>query len=262
MMDVPKTLDNRPLSWPETLIGLLPFVVFGPLKVWLMYPARFGPENPSWYATSQTQLFGLCLLLGLVVGPLTGWRRWSFPYFCFGVVMVALWVLSLPNRWLYAVVPVREMGPLEQLPVRVAAFSSSVIAFVLLVLGIYFLVHRVSAFQVLGVRVRQDWTQLSFGLYTVATLALSGVDYDEAPVFTVLLILPSIIMFLGALAYLRSTTRTGRIGSLALGLALALGVAIARQLYFVLYGVVLVGIVFLPALFEVARAQDTQYRLR
>jgi asparagine N-glycosylation enzyme membrane subunit Stt3 len=85
---------------------------------------------------------------------------------------------------------------------------------------------------------------------------LSGADYDEDPRLTLAVILPGVIVLLSAVAHLRSTNKIQRILSLLLGLLVAVAVSIWRHWYYILYGVFLAAIVFLPSLLESLRPQS------
>jgi len=85
---------------------------------------------------------------------------------------------------------------------------------------------------------------------------LSAIDYDEDPQLTLAVILPGVIVLLSAVAHLRSTNKIQRILSLLLGLIVAVAVSIWRHWYYILYGVFLAGIVFLPSLLESLRPQS------
>jgi hypothetical protein len=72
--------------------------------------------------------------------------------------------------------------------------------------------------------IRQDWTLLSYALYACAFLLLSTNDMDESPVYNFQVLLPSLITWLGALAYLRLADPLKKVGALLV--AVLLGVSI------------------------------------
>lgn len=165
-MNAPATLDDRPLSWPETLIGLFPFVVFGPVAIWLAYPYPYPAESVSgWFVAVQIPLYVLCLLFGLVAGWITNWRRWSFPYLGMGVLLLGSWIVSESNEWMYAMGLREGLGLLELVLPRVGGFALILGAFALVLMVGFLLTRVVGALQMLYSRIRQDWTQLSFGLH-------------------------------------------------------------------------------------------------
>lgn len=250
-MNLQPPLTERPLSWSETAIGLFPFFLFGPFTLWLAYPYPF-PANslPDWFFRVQTSLFLLCSLFGLVAGWLTNWRRWVFPYLGFGILLLIAWILNTSNQWLYATSPKGLTGPFEVFLIRVFAFAVILGAFAISAVLIILMLRLVPPLQSLYHRTREDWTRLSFALYVAALIVLNGVDHDEDPVMTFLLLLPGLTVFFGALAYLRSGTRTQRLWSLVLGLAFALALATLRHWFFILYAVMLTPLVFFPLLFE------------
>jgi lipoprotein signal peptidase len=99
--------------------------------------------------------------------------------------------------------------------------------------------------------VRRDWTRLSFGLFVSAGILFGLIEHEEDPALTVFVFLPSLIVLLGAFAYLRSATKAQRILAMLISLALAIGVrAAGGKLFYGGYGAVLGAIIFIPALLE------------
>ena len=135
-------------------------------------------------------------------------------------------------------------------------FVQALAFYVLVPAAVLMLMRRLGWLRPLYLRIRQDWTQLSFGLSVVSALMLSGVDYDEDPQLTLAVILPGVIVLLSAVAHLRSTNKIQRVLSLVLGLIVAVAVSIWRHWYYILYGMFLAGIVFLPAVLELLRPQS------
>jgi len=105
--------------------------------------------------------------------------------------------------------------------------------------------------------VRRDWTQLSFSLFLGAGILFGLIDHEEDPALTVFVFLPSLIVLLGAFAYLRSATKAQRILAMLTSLALAIGVrAAGGKLFYGGYGAVLGVIIFIPALLELLPPAD------
>ncbi len=257
-MSTPTPLSVRPLSWPETLIGLFPFFLFGPLAVWLAYPYPYPRDSLSaWFVGIWVPLYLLCALFGLVVGWITGWRRWSFPYLGLGIYAVGGLILSAINAlmWRFASSLKQDLSWPELVLLPIAGFALILCAFTLLLLVAFLLARVVVRFRMLYLRIRQDWTLLSFGLSIGATIAM-GVEHEEDPAMTILVILPSLTVFCSALTYLRSTSRIGRVGSLLVGLALAVALSLLRHGWFIVYAAILIPIIFLPALFELRSLQN------
>lgn len=258
-MSTPTPTQVRPLSWPEILIGLFPFLLFGPVAVWLAYPFPYPPDSVSgWFVRVEPPLYLLCLLFGLVAGWITGWRRWTFPYLGFGIYLVGGWIMSTVNDllWSYASGFHGELGWPQVILFQVAGFALILGAFALVLLVAYFLTRVVHRLRMLYVIIRHDWTRLSFGLTIGAVIAMSGSDHEEDPVLTALVILPSLILLFSALSYLRSTSRSGQVWSLLLGLGLAVSVSILRHGWYIVYAMMLLPIIFLPALFALRPPQN------
>lgn len=255
-MNAAEHIDSRPLSWFETLIGLLPFFVFGPLNVWLAFPFPY-PEGSvaRWFFASQTPLFVVGGLAGLAVGWVTGWRRWVFPYLGLGILVSAGWIVSESTRWVYATGLSREIPFIGQVVMTWASFALVVAAFAVVLLAVAVLMRTVGSIRLLYLRLVRDWTQLSFGLSIIAAILLGGVDHEEDRNLTLLLVLPSVAALLTALFYLRSRTPRQRAWMLVFGFALAFALGTARAPYYILYAVILLPIVFVPLLFELLPRQ-------
>jgi hypothetical protein len=239
-------LDEHPSSWLGTLIGALPFLLFGPITVLLAYPYSHLRS-----AVLLNIIYPLVLLIGLAAGWSAKWPRWSFPYLCVGILLCDHWIAQSIGQLIQSGVP-RVFG-LDQEWTMVGQFVQSLAFYVLVPAAVLLLMRRIGWLRPLYLRIRQDWTQLSFGLLIVGALMLGGVDYDEDPRLTLAVILPGVIVLSSAVAHLRSTNKTQRVLSLLLGLLIAVAVGIWRHWYYILYGMFLAAIVFLPAVLELSR---------
>ena len=239
--------DDRPLSWRETLIGLLPFLIFGPIAVLLAYPYPPPSWRTGWFTTVQIIVYLLVMLLGLLAGLIKGWQRWAFSYLGSWIVIAGAVLAGGINSFVFP--RGAEWPIMGQILIMIASFTF-VTAIVLL------FARWESLARLLYRRVRSDWTQLSFGLYIFNAIIFSQIDHEEDPSLTILVILPSVIILLSALAYLRSSTKSQRVWSLLLGIALTTAVSTVRHWFFILYGINLIVIVFLPALLELLPRQD------
>jgi hypothetical protein len=104
---------------------------------------------------------------------------------------------------------------------------------------------------------RRDWTQVSFGLFLFAGFVFGGRDYQEDPRLTLFVLLPPVIVVLGALAYLRSANKAQRLLALLIGLVLAVGVrAAGGKLFYAEYALLLGAIMAIPALVELLPPRD------
>ena len=248
-------LDDHPSPWLGTLIGALPFLMFGPITVLLAYPYPY----PAWrtsegFVALVRIVYPLVMLIGLAAGWRARWPRWSFPYLSVGIVFLDGWIAQL-GRWIAQSVAPRVFGLGQEWPL----FGQLVhdLAFFALVPAMVFVLMRtVRWLRPLYLRIRQDWTQLSFGLSVASAFMLSGIDHEEDPRLTLAVILPGVIVLLSAVAYLRSTNKIQRSLSLLLGLLVAVAVSALRHWFYLLYGTILAGIVFLPALLESLRPQS------
>jgi len=239
---------DQPSSWLGTLIGALPFLLLGPITVLLAYPYPY----PTWRTSEGfVALVNIIYPLGLLIGLAAGWRarwpRWSFPYLCVGILVSYTWIAQ-------SVVPLVFRVGLEWPLFGQIVYALGIFALVLAtVLG---LMRAARWLRPLYSSIRQDWTLLSFGLSVASAFMLSGIDHEEDPRLTLAVILPGMIVLLSAVAHLRSTNKIQRILSLALGLFVAVAVSALRHWFYLFYGTILAGIVFLPALLELLRPQS------
>lgn len=233
--------DDRPLSWRETLIGLLPFLILGPVTVLLAYPYPPPSWRTEWFTSIQIIVYLSIMLLGLLAGLIKGWQRWAFSYLGPWIVIAGAVLAGGVNLLVF---PRGAEWPIvEQILILIASFTF-VTAIVLL------FARWVPLARLLYRRVRSDWTQLSLALYFFDALIFSVIDHEEDPNLTVLVILPSVIVLLGALAYLRSRSKRQRLVSLLLGVVIASIASAARNGYYLSFGPALLTIPFLPALLE------------
>ena len=194
-------------------------------------------------------IYPLAMLIGLAAGWRARWPRWSFPFLCVSILLLDRWIAQSVYLLIRPVVP-RVLG-LDLF----AQLVESLAFWVLVLAAVLLLMRGLGWLRPLYLRIRQDWTRLSFGLSVISALMLSGVDYDEDPQLTLACILPGVIVLLSAVAHLRSTNKVQCVLSLLLGLIVAVAVAMWRHGYYILYGMFLACIVFLPALLELARPQ-------
>jgi hypothetical protein len=200
-------------SWGEALAGMMPFLVFGlamALSDYIEYLARI---RPGWHYSMVYSLVAcyIGLLIGLGVGWVKGFPRWSYPYG--GLVLVSTW-------WWTGIVIRRRgwwtifNGPGAWLPLLVVA------AVALL------LTRSFRPFGQLLYGVWHDWTRLSFGLYGCMPLII-WLSFDEvtAPYSAPYLAVSAIILGVGALAYVRSARLAPRALAMLMGMTLAWAVA-------------------------------------
>jgi len=234
-------VGNERLSWLETLAGLWPFLLFGPVSVLLAYPYPM----PDWRTVLSRRILIACVSLfplGLGIGWFKRWPRWSYTYLGLVLIVVGLSVVNAVFRLVFEVGPEWPVWPQAMIAIGVFALT----------MGVLLLAARAwrplwSLYQ----GVRRDWTRLSFGLFLGAGILFGLIEHEEDPALTAFVFLPSLIVSLGAFAYLRSATKAQRILALLTSLALAIGVrAAGGKLFYGGYGAVLGAIIFIPALLE------------
>jgi hypothetical protein len=200
---LPDDLD-RPATWPETLLGLGPFLLWPLLLLfrnWMTVPSL---------SIAVILFIFLMLLVALVVGWVKGFPRWCFPYWGF-VFLIAFYFLNF-------------RGTIFGKP-----FTGSWLVWIPLL--------AVAAVGLLWTRSLQpiyrlfrslwvDWTRLSFTIYGLLPLMLIAI-YDEVydsaaqPALTGLML----VLAAGALLYMRSKQIWARIAWLAAGFSLCWALA-------------------------------------
>lgn len=237
------------ISWMEALAGLWPFLLAGPIGVLLAYPY----PSPAWRSAPWAQLlmgaaYVLPLLIGLGIGWLRKWPRWAYPYL--GLVLLILGTLiSYPiTRLVFDVGPEWPYWP--QFAITTGSHA--------LVFGALALSARAwRPLQPLYQSFRRDWTQLSFGLFLSAGVLFGSIDHEEDPRLTLFVLLPPLIIMLGALAYLVSANKAQRLLALLISLVAAVGVRAADgKLFYSEYALQMAAITFIPALLELLPLLD------
>ena len=186
------------LSWFELLLGVWPFLFAGPVMAVLPYlPGQaaqlFSFYSPLWLAT---------VCLSLFIGIFVGWRkdfpRWVYPYLVilfFAIVIPLLsWLgprgLSRFNPWI----------------------STAILLVAILGLGAaaLFVLSRSPRTKKINYDVRDDWTRLSFGILVILAFGTGIYGGDHLPPFSPAVWLPSVVVVLGAAAYLLSRSQLMR----------------------------------------------------
>jgi hypothetical protein len=200
-------------SWGEALAGMLPFLVIG--LAWTMRVlVGFLPYVWLGYVAFWLFIGGyLALLIGFGVGWVKGFPRWSYPYVGY-VLVFTLYFMSVAtpgfrifnytfgsnDLWGW-----RAWIPFSVMAVIALVLTRSVRPLFRLVMGVW-----------------QDWTRLSFGLYGIMPLVviLSFDEVNRRYQLPFLLVL-TLVLAGGALAYMRSARTWRRALALLIGLTLS-----------------------------------------
>ena len=232
-------LDEKRLSWRETVVGLFPFALASIILL-TSYPS----PPPAWKYSREWQILTMAaylvpILVVLGIGWAAKFPRWSYPYLGLGSFVLAVGMFGEPMRNLPAF---RDVWA-QVLAMGLLLFS--------LFGGLILSGSVWHPMRPLYNGVRRDWTQFSFGLYIVAALLASSVDHDDYPTLTAMVMLPALILLLGAFAYLRSTTKPQRILSMLIALCASVAVRVLENKEFYPTMIAILGVItFLPALFE------------
>jgi hypothetical protein len=232
-------------AWLPALAGVWIFILLGPLAVASMYPYPAPAWHDQYHLPEALMMITLVTLLaGVVIGVWRKFPRWSFPYLAVLVMISGLPLLLFISQVLLPQVynhPGLFSGIFQ---LAAMAFSYAVSLGIVILLARYWRPLRS-----LSLSLRSDWTQLSFGLFILMTWLFGQIDHDEDPFLTVAVILPVILLVLGALGYMRSRWRYQQWLSLGGSLGAAMLVRIANgDWFYAFFAVPLVILVLLPPL--------------
>ncbi len=236
-MKPPIEFEKRML-WFEAMLGLVPFVMLGPIQAMVPY-APYSLRSSINMGNDQTMFeFWLLMGAGTLIGLVRQFPRWSYPY----VVMFAFVPLVNGIARITVLLPLERFRPEFHLPLLFVFFA--VLSFIVRLTA-----RLLKPLHYLYQSVRQDWTRLSFGLFSYVAFAVGFYGGDHPPPFGISVLLPSTIVVFGALAYLLNINQRQRILSLLLALAL-LAIALPGAEDLPAWGafLFLLAIVFLPAL--------------
>ena len=216
-------------SWGEALAGMLPFLAIG-------LPMALGPylPPPVWIAASYAVLLiGLGVpLIGLGVGWVKGFPRWSYPYGGFALAVTSLLVASNLDRWIFSgydvwVLFFRYVPDLADVVFYLMFNEYAIwILFFAMAVIVLLLSRLWRPLRPLYQGVRHDWTRLSFGFYGVMPLALMIAFDDVTPTYRAAYLVASMVdLTAGALAYVRSARMSQRTLALLIGMTLSWAVA-------------------------------------
>lgn len=205
------------LRGPKLPLGLLAAALAGvlPVAAFSLYPVLH--EYLGWpWRTPFLLSYGL-LLVGIAVAWFTGFPHWSSPYV--GLILMMSWANGWTlKRWVGA----RLEG------IGLAADAGNVPGWLawlplLFLLALLLLISR-SARPVgqLFRGIRQDWTRLSFALYSSMAWFLPAItDENHNPYLTVGLAIVAVALIWGAFGYMLQATRQQRVLALLGGLTIA-----------------------------------------
>lgn len=239
-MQPPIETEKR-MGWLQVLIGILPLILLGPLQAMMPYASQ---DFRAWLNIGSDQVmigFLLLMAVGTTAGLIQRFPRWSYPY------LIALAMFLLVN----VVARITLLLPQERFLVG-SHLVMLFVFFVILTAIVVLIARSLKPFHRLYQSIRQDWTQLSFGLLSYVAFATGFNGGDHPPPFGMSVLLPSTIVVIGALAHLLSVNRWQRILSLLIALTL-LPIVIpsgAEEVPAWSALLFLLAVVFLPALFE------------
>ena len=198
MKTIGTRLGEERLTWLGFVLGVWPFLFAGPLMAVLPYlpgraPGLLNIDSPVWWGT-----ICISVLIGILVGWRKGFPSWVYPYLMilfFAIVIPMLSWLSIllnmsMNSWISTVV----------LTVAFVGFGAAAL----------FLLNRLPATRNIFYDIRNDWTRLTFGMFVFLAFGMGVYTGDHLPPFGAGVLLPSIVVVLGAVAYLFCRGRLAR----------------------------------------------------
>lgn len=243
IMQSPVEIEKR-MNALGILAGILPFILLGPLQAIMPYAPRDFRESVG--VGSDRVMIGFLFVtaVGTIIGSIQRFPRWSYPY------LVTFVFILFAN----GIARLTLLLPQERIAIQedflLGARLAMLLALLFVLAGIVVLVARLlKPLRYLYQGIRQDWTLLSFGLFSYVAFVFGLFGGDHPPPFGISVLLPTLIIVFGALLHLLSANRRQRILALLLSLVLLVTVGgIGEDSWLAL--LFLIAVVFLPALLE------------
>lgn len=217
--------DSLPETWPGVAAGLVIFLIAGLMLILSELPLEVQPAQ--WVESLRGLSFWGMLLIppvGVTIGWITGFPRWSYPYVSLAVFVPMYFAnASTPGLTFFGYPTFgRQLWGLRAcIPL-------------LLGIGIALLAARsFKPFVQFFTQIGQDWTLGSYALSGTLPLVIF-ISYDEIDRLYSLrdMLVLTAMMLLMALIYLRSRTPRGRRQSVGVGILLILGyTAVSTTVY-------------------------------
>ena len=193
--------------WLTAILSLLPFLFVGPMTTLVSYHPWWQPEQHAWVNTVLPLIIIGLITLGFITGVVKQFPRWSYLYSLWFLVALPLAIITLIDQRLFKI-DYHYVGWILLLLVILVAAAGRFVRF----LRPFF------------INIRQDWTLLTYALYAFVLILLASTDKDESPVYNLQVQLPSLIAWLGALAYLRLKDPLAKVEALLAGTFLGIAI--------------------------------------
>ena len=260
-------MQSRPVSRRSTLMGVFPFVLVVASLLLMELPLNRSAvgEEPNWWLLNRLYFFLAAYLLivaGFGYAWLKSFPRWSYPYVIYTLLFAFYWMnVATPGLTIFGFGFGRSVwGIFAWIPF----FGAAVLAN-----------WRVGTLKPWGrfwIRLKVDWTYLSFGLYTLVLffIGLLADETDRAITLPYTATALGVIV-LGAWVFQNARRKSLRIASLISASAVAILIqAVSNALYWdgrqeywmnepavgidtffgvCKMGIIVVGIMMSPALF-------------
>jgi len=193
--------DGTGESWLGALAGALPFLLFGIASVLSRGPGRFD--------TSEFLAFYALVLVGLLVGWVRGFPRWTLAYLGWAVLFAWWWsrmgVGALGQRLGYAWTD--QWGWASWAPLGAASIAGLL------------LTRSLQPLRALAARLWREWAWLSLGAYILLSYVGLLADENHHPYLLGLIAASTLAASAGAALYMRGATGLRRRLGLLVGVA-------------------------------------------
>jgi len=207
-------------------VGIFPFVLLGIMALAFEFPREWG--NGELFRTlGGLLMFGgyLVILVGLLIGALAGFPRWSFPYLIYSIIF-ALYIS-------HASTPGLVVFNIEMWGRDLWGWRAWVPLGVVMTLVPILNRHPWQLLKSLWVGVVKNWSRLTFGLYGLLPLfILIGLDEMEDTYSFPAAVVAVVFILAGAILYLRLKSPFWRTFSLFLFAYLGILVVMAISNYY------------------------------
>ena len=212
-------------SWQEVLLASLPFLMLC-LFLGLFSFRQVEASLPSLVGLILLGVITLTLALLGIAGMLVKLPRWALPYagvLVSGIAFLALMLPGFPD-WFFG----RWSAPWL---LRMVTFEAVYLVVLLVALTLIVWLARKNSLTASFVeQVQKDWSLVSFAMYGGALILVMGM-YEDVINAGPYLLLTTIPFFLGAWLYLRQQTIFGKMITLSLSVAVAMGIALVANGY-------------------------------
>jgi hypothetical protein len=195
----------RKSRW-DSFLGVLPFLLAGVLFIVIRFDIPFHMGYP-------TAVFLISCLIGLWIGMLRGFPRWTFSFLGWSVVM-SYWSMGMPLFTFSAFYDPSAMP--NQMGLR-----AWIPFFIVLGLGLW-MGRSAKPLQKLTSAIWHDWTLLSLSIYSFAAFILLIYDENHHPYLLAFITAGTLVICIAIWIFMQSDASWKQVLSLTTGFVIAL----------------------------------------